>query len=457
MSGPDPLQPIPNATELLRTKPEDTTFEADFADLAARFAASSGGGLSSELSVELALEIVLNEVVEQACLATGATGAAIVLARKGDMICRATNGATAPELGSRLDTESGLSGLCVRSRRTERCDDVLTDPRVDVEASARLGIRSVMVMPLLRGDNLVGLFELFSPLPNAFGERDEKTLEVLARRVIANLEHAEKPVIAAQPEIATATALADSGPAVFFPDPGMNSPGVPSPESEQPTDSGEEIAEMGAVEFQPKPGFDFLTTALGISVIACAVLLGILLGQHYRLQHLAAHRKHAPVVAAPSEPAGVPADGPAPVLAEPATTELPAQKSAGDDVPPGGMRVFENGKEIFRMRGPGESGSGVVQAASRERLLELSPALAANSLVRRVEPEYPESVRKLNIQGAVVLDVQIATDGSVQNLQTISGPAELVSAATDAVKQWRFKARSAPSQTRVTLNFRLQQ
>src|SRR6266481_3797616 len=55
--------------------------ETDRATLAARLAASVGAGLSSELSSSLALEIVLHEIAEHACLATGATGAAIVLER----------------------------------------------------------------------------------------------------------------------------------------------------------------------------------------------------------------------------------------------------------------------------------------------------------------------------------------------------------------------------------------
>ena len=63
-TGPSQAQPLP---------------ETDLADLTARFAASGGPGLSSELSMELALEIVLHEIVEQTCLATGATGETVWL------------------------------------------------------------------------------------------------------------------------------------------------------------------------------------------------------------------------------------------------------------------------------------------------------------------------------------------------------------------------------------------
>jgi hypothetical protein len=106
MSGSDPSKTLPSASGALPEQPKTAKFETDLADLATRFSAQSGGGLSPELSADLALEIVLNEIVEQACLATGATGAAIVLEREGEMVCRASSGSTAPELGSRLDISS---------------------------------------------------------------------------------------------------------------------------------------------------------------------------------------------------------------------------------------------------------------------------------------------------------------------------------------------------------------
>jgi protein TonB len=61
-----------------------------------------------------------------------------------------------------------------------------------------------------------------------------------------------------------------------------------------------------------------------------------------------------------------------------------------------------------------------------------------------------------------VLDVHIGQDGSVQEVTLLSGPALLAQAATQAVKQWRFKprrvsGRPAEMQTRITLNFRLPQ
>src|ERR1051325_4874408 len=77
----------------------------------ARTLSDAGGG---DLSLDLALDIVLNDTVEQAREATRATGAAIALAREGEMICRATTG-NAPNLGTRVDTSSGLSAACLQT------------------------------------------------------------------------------------------------------------------------------------------------------------------------------------------------------------------------------------------------------------------------------------------------------------------------------------------------------
>ena len=168
--------------------------ESDLGELAALFSAHSGGSLPAEVSADLALEIVLNEIVEQACLATGATGAAVLLDRDGKMTCRASSGANAPELGARLDGATGLTAECIKTRRLQRCDDAQADPRADIEASRSLGVRSFMIFPLLRNDEIAGVLEVFSAQPGAFGERDELTLEALAQQILMNIERAEKPL-----------------------------------------------------------------------------------------------------------------------------------------------------------------------------------------------------------------------------------------------------------------------
>jgi GAF domain-containing protein len=131
------------------------------------------------------LDAALQLLADRAQYITGSSGAAIALRRSGrnDMLCRASAGANAPELGALLSTEFGLSGESVRTRQVLRCNDVERDTRVNREACRQLGIASVAVMPVVNDDEVLGVFELFSGKANAFGERDLTALKRLSEMV----------------------------------------------------------------------------------------------------------------------------------------------------------------------------------------------------------------------------------------------------------------------------------
>ena len=152
------------------------------------FPAEDGGRSLAEMA-QRDLNATLQLLAERAQYITGATGAAIALKDEEDMMCRASAGTSAPEVGAQLQVNSGLSGESVRTRQTLRCDDATTDTRVNRESCEALGIRSVVVMPLLRGDEVLGVFELFSDKANAFEPRDLTALERMGVMVHTALEH----------------------------------------------------------------------------------------------------------------------------------------------------------------------------------------------------------------------------------------------------------------------------
>ncbi|MFZ0300498.1 MAG: GAF domain-containing protein, partial [Candidatus Sulfotelmatobacter sp.] len=122
----------------------------------------------------------------------GANGAAIALRRgqHNDMLCRASVGPNAPELGALLSMEYGLSGESVRTHKALRCDDTERDPRVNREGCRQLGIASVVVMPIVSEQQVLGVFELFSGKPQAFEERDISALHRLSGMVETAVKHA---------------------------------------------------------------------------------------------------------------------------------------------------------------------------------------------------------------------------------------------------------------------------
>ena len=137
------------------------------------------------------LEAALQLLAERAQYITGASGAAIALLEESEMICRASAGPSAPQLGAEVQVKSGLTGESVRTRQVLRCDDAEIDSRVNRESCRVLGIKSVMVVPLLREQEVIGVFELFADRANAFEERDVTALERLAEMVQTGVEHAD--------------------------------------------------------------------------------------------------------------------------------------------------------------------------------------------------------------------------------------------------------------------------
>jgi len=149
-----------------------------------RFPGEDGGHSLAEMA-QRDLDAALQLLADRAQYITGAQGAAIALKRSGknDMLCRASSGSNAPGLGALLSTQFGLSGESVRTRQLLRCDDAERDARVNREVCHEMGIASVVVMPVVQDDEVLGVFELFSGKVNAFGERDLTALERLSEMV----------------------------------------------------------------------------------------------------------------------------------------------------------------------------------------------------------------------------------------------------------------------------------
>jgi GAF domain-containing protein len=155
-----------------------------------RFPAVNDGSSLTEMA-HRDLSATLQLLAERAQYITGASGAAIALREGEKMLCRASAGPSAPELGTRLQIDSGLSGESVRTKQILRCDDAENDARVNRESCRALGIASVMVMPLIRENDVNGVFELFSGRPYAFEERDVIALQRIAELIQTAVEHAD--------------------------------------------------------------------------------------------------------------------------------------------------------------------------------------------------------------------------------------------------------------------------
>jgi len=82
------------------------------------------------------------------------------------------------------------------------------------------------------------------------------------------------------------------------------------------------------------------------------------------------------------------------------------------------------------IRVPPELRSGAASSAE---------SLQIGESVSRIDPTYPEEAERQHIDGTIKLRAFVGKDGTVENVEVMSGPPLLASAAVSAVRHWRYK------------------
>jgi TonB family protein len=208
-------------------------------------------------------------------------------------------------------------------------------------------------------------------------------------------------------------------------------------------------------------GNELWTSLLIVLVIGTAVLLGVAIGWHGAAKGVnsatPASKLMPSTVSANSNPSAVSQSATAvPESTQPANMngslnpEVKPATPVSSSLATGGLVVTQNGKVIYRSVPQNANSTPAVGAAVN----------AGARLIHRVAPEYPAEAREQNLQGTVVLVVDIESDGTVGEIGVASGDPILAGAAMKAVKQWRYQPYSVNGQpverqTRISIKFTL--
>jgi TonB family protein len=112
-------------------------------------------------------------------------------------------------------------------------------------------------------------------------------------------------------------------------------------------------------------------------------------------------------------------------------------------------------------RGWNQVDDNTATAASDESgAVRVPGSVMQQHLLHRVDPEYPAEAEQAHMQGLVVVNASIASDGTVKRVEPVSGPPLLAQAATDAVRWWRFQpyqvnGQAVPVETTIEVDFQL--
>lgn len=85
----------------------------------------------------------------------------------------------------RIALDKGVCGAAARTRQTQRVADVEAFPgHIACDAASR----SELVVPLVKGDRLIGVLDLDSPRTDRFDEEDQQGLEAIAHAFLESLK-----------------------------------------------------------------------------------------------------------------------------------------------------------------------------------------------------------------------------------------------------------------------------
>ena len=85
--------------------------------------------------------------------------------------------------------------------------------------------------------------------------------------------------------------------------------------------------------------------------------------------------------------------------------------------------------------------------------LQAQQGEASRKLLRRVEPRYPDDLKRHDIGGVVRLSIEISPQGAVHKISPIGGNTILVESAMTAVKQWKYAPADSTQTLEVKIDF----
>ncbi len=135
------------------------------------------------LGDKLDLSSALNTIAERACSFTHASGAAIGLLEGGKLIYHAAVG-NLSDGPANIDESRAIARQCLRTGRILQCNDLLRmESSLELRRIQRLGVRSLLGVPVMHRRVAIGSLEVVSCVVHAFNQEHVRILQLISRLV----------------------------------------------------------------------------------------------------------------------------------------------------------------------------------------------------------------------------------------------------------------------------------
>jgi TonB family protein len=468
----------------LSTPPPEAAAETIVSPGVESLATSDPGEAQSSLIVEILrqeiatgerdLDAICGAIAKAAQALTRANATALAMRREGVVVCVGRSGDFAPEIGTQLSVDSGISGECLRTGRILRCDDTEKDFRADPEVCRRLGLRSIAAVPLRGRYGTMGVLEAFSSRVYAFAEEDMNALRDLAELAETARARRFSPVPPEEPpQFAT-----------WEPQPVIRHKSIAKTTRKAVLVLSDRMQSSGKI--------------LWVIGSACVIVLGLSIFGWEVWQASANEpiNSSGPRASATQEvsdssrpPEAVIEWKPSPLKSASSQRQIskPGVESAAvreREQSPREAHGLQSLSDTMNRSGEGSApapasqtpiaapeiasnlGGRALLGSVLARPTEMpnfgtpvSSGVSGGNLLRKVAPGYPAQALAQRVEGSVVLQAMIAENGSVQELKVLSGHPLLAPAALDAVRRWKYQpyelnGKPIKRQTTITLTFK---
>ena len=172
----------------------------------------------------------------------------------------------------------------------------------------------------------------------------------------------------------------------------------------------------------------------------------------------AARTEQAPQKTLPADAYAAPVQAPSEIIPEPPDMPVASREAGVEGGVVGGVQGGIVGGLVAAPSPPPPPPS----APAPKEPVRIGGNIQAPTLVRRVEPTYPDITLLAKVTGLVILEASVGADGTVESVRVLRSVKFLDQAAIDAVKQWRYQPLvlngvATPFVLSVTLNFSVKQ
>ncbi|WP_414828448.1 diguanylate cyclase domain-containing protein [Alteromonas sp. H39] len=119
-------------------------------------------------------------------------GAAIEFKEGERMVYRAASGIAESFLGLSLPVSNSLTGYCLQTGKVQLCNDVFINRRVNQAACAKIGIASMLLIPLHHEDHIIGVLKVLSREKHQFTSEDSAALRLISEQMAATLYYCHR-------------------------------------------------------------------------------------------------------------------------------------------------------------------------------------------------------------------------------------------------------------------------